>query len=124
MIDSLDILENDANEPDDNWEDQTEQYIRSLVSMLASHTQTSEDATTSTITNTTQQIASSSASTSISSSLFPRLFKVLFTTTGQCRAIQSTLVDQGLGQVISTGTAHIANEPFTDNNDDIVMAEG
>lgn len=106
-IDSLDVLE----------DDRTEQYIKALVTMLASHTHPiAEPATTSTP-------SSSSSSSSSSHSPSAGLLKVLFTTAGQCHAIQSTLVDQGQGQVITTDTVDAEHTLDNDNDNDTTMTE-
>jgi hypothetical protein len=101
VIDSLDGLDNDDDDNDNNEQDETGQYVRSLVGMLAAH---AHPTTTTTTTTTASRQNSSSG-----------LFKVLFTTAGRCPAIHSTLVDQSLGQVLTT-------QPINDDDDTMTEA--
>jgi hypothetical protein len=105
VIDSLDILE-DAS---------TQQHIRALVDMLVSHTIRSSTAPVDTeqppTTTSTEDLISKDG-----------LLKVLFTTAGQCRAIQSNFI-QGQGQIITTDASQVETTPVAAVDEDVVMGE-
>lgn len=110
VIDALDILEDGATTD----EQPTEHYVQSLVTMLASHTRPPaappQDVTTVTTVTTTTNTNTNASSISTSTQQSPcstGLFKLLFTTAGQCKAIQSVFVAQEQGRVLTTDTTHI-----------------
>lgn len=104
VIDALDLLE-DAS---------TQHHIRTLVDMLVSHT----------IRSSTAPADAEQGSTSTEESLSKDgILKVLFTTAGQCRAIQSNF-SQGLGQIITTDASQVETIETTAPVDEDVDMEG
>ncbi|CRG91387.1 hypothetical protein PISL3812_08435 [Talaromyces islandicus] len=101
VIDALDLLEDASTQP----------HIKSLVDMLVSHT----------IRSSTAPVDTEPKSTSTDELISKDgLLKVLFTTAGQCRAIQSNF-SQGQGQIITTDATQVETTAVAPVDKDVVM---
>jgi hypothetical protein len=101
VIDGLDLLEDASTHP----------HIKSLVDILVSHTIRSSTAPVDT------ELRSTSTEELISKD---GLLKVLFTTAGQCRAIQNNF-SQGQGQIITTDATQVETTAVAAVDEDVVM---